>query len=216
VRRDRPAGENQPVTAAAEALEERVQRVVEAAVEARRQELELLVEARVDAELEQLASEAVARRLTRPCSVCGVEPRLPSRTVGRECLRARARELHAARVSRRHNGKAAADDEEPEPVPSRDEQNGGGRAGEPLRAPESRRSLAARVNGCRQPEHVEERAAGISADELARRAGRNGVLALRADELEAWLRDTGLARVTSAGLLVPTERGVEIANGLAS
>jgi hypothetical protein len=72
------------------------------------------------------------------------------------------------------------------------------------------------VSGCREPEHGEEHGARIAADGLARRTGRHGVLALRADELEAWLRDAGLAQVTSAGLLVPTERAVEIANALAS
>jgi hypothetical protein len=226
---DRPAGENPGVAFAQEAaVDARVEHAVRAAVAARRQELELLVEARVDAELEQLASEAVARRLTRPdetCSVCGVEPRLPSRTLCRPCLRVRNRELHAARVARRRIGDAAADDdEEPAPVSARDEQpeqarartsggaNGAGRAGERLGSPEIRREPAARMSGCREPEHVEERGVGIAADELARRAGG----ALRADDLETWLRDAGLAQVTRAGLLVPTERGVEIANTLAS
>jgi hypothetical protein len=150
---------------------------------------------------------------------------LANRTLCRDCHRARSRELHHVRVARRRNGdEAAADDEEPAPVSARDEQpeqarartsggaNGAGRAGERLGSPESRWAPAARVNECREPEHVEERGAGITADELARRAGG----ALRAEDLETWLRDAGLAHVTCAGLLVPTERGVEIANALAS
>jgi hypothetical protein len=72
------------------------------------------------------------------------------------------------------------------------------------------------VSGCREPEHGEEHGAGLAADELARRTGRRGVCALRADKLEAWLLDEGLANRTPAGLLVPTERAFEIAGALAS
>ena len=160
------------------------------------------------------AVELLDAQLARRCTVCGGFPALPKRTVCRPCLRTRNRELHAARVARRRNGGAPGDaDEEPHPALT---SSGRMPRRERVGSPESAAEPAGRVNGCREPEHVEERGAGIAADELARRTGRHGVLALTGDELEAWLRDTGLARVTSAGLLVPTERGVEIANALAS
>jgi hypothetical protein len=181
-------------------LEERVQRVVEAAVAARRSELEQLVEARVDAELEQLAGELVAARLApakRACSVCGVEPRLPQRTVCRPCLRVRARELHAAR---RRNGGGPGDDEEPHQA-GRVNGNGrrhGGRVGRPWTRPEP---------PTEEEGSPELAAGGIAAAELARHANNgNRLLDLPAAGLETWLLDAGLAKRTAAGLLVPTGR----------
>jgi hypothetical protein len=72
------------------------------------------------------------------------------------------------------------------------------------------------VSGFREPERLEEHAAGISAGELARRARARSGHTLRADELERWLRVGGLAARSPTGLLVPTSRGVEIAEALAS
>jgi hypothetical protein len=120
----RRAGQNPVVTVLGEPrLEARVERAVRAAVGARRAELERLVRARVDEELARLAGDLVAAQLAdtangaapapRLCSRCGLEPALHHRTVGRECLRARARELAAGRRAERQS---ATDDEEPHPA----------------------------------------------------------------------------------------------------
>ena len=231
-RRSRRARKN-PVVAAVEnaSLGARVERAVEQAIAARRPDLEQLVRSRVDVVLQELAGEVLDeqlatddephpaptdqdreprrvpdgellhQQLARRCSRCGSSDVLPERTVCRECHRARARELHAKRAARRRNGDT--DDDEPHPAAPADQ--GRKRRREPVSSPESARNSVAGVseNG------------GIAAEELARRAGGHGVLALRSDVLEAWLLDGGLAQVTSAGLLVPTDRTHEIAAGLA-
>jgi hypothetical protein len=185
-------------------LEARVERAVEQAIAARRADLEHLVRSRVDVALQELAGEVLDQQLAQRCTSCGGFPTLPSRTLCRDCHRARARELHAARVVRRRNGGTPADDEEPHPAPA-DLDSKSRR--EPVRSPESAPNGAAGVS---------ESGGGIAAEELARRAGARNLPGLSAGELEAWLLGEGLARVTSAGLLVPTERTAAIAGALAS
>jgi hypothetical protein len=223
---DRRAGENPVVAVAAEAsLEERVQRAVHGAVTAHRAELEQMIRGRLDRELDAIATALVAEQIaqangtpapeTKPlCSQCGAEPRLPGRTIGRTC---KHRQDWQRRKARRATA-PASDDEEPEPAHQRKANGAAGGAGELLERAESRRKPPTGMSGCLEPEHVEEHTAGIAADELARRAGRSAtaVRRLTGDELEAWLRDAGLAQVTGAGLLVPTDRAVEIAGALTS
>ena len=87
-----------------------------------------------------------------------------------------------------------------------------------VRRPETPRESAVKVDGGSGPDEAGDAVTeAIAADELARRVRRGGAVTthhLSADELEAWLRDGGLAQVTSTGLLVPTERAVEIAGAL--
>ena len=201
-RRGRRVSEN-PTVAAAEdtSLEARVERAVEQAVAARRGELERLVTRRVDVALQELAGELVDQKLSRRCASCGGFPTLPNRTLCRDCHRARARELHAARV-RRRNGSEPDDDEEPHPALA---DHGRKRRRRPVRSPDSALNGAARVNG---------NGGGLAVEELARRVRAQNPPGVPAAELEAWLRGAGLAEATAGGLLVPTARGRELAAGL--
>jgi hypothetical protein len=191
------------VAVAAEgSLEERVERAVESAVAARRGELERLVGESVDAALEQLAGELVDAQLARRCANCGGTPLVARRTICRPCLRARRRELHAARVARRRNGTAPAtsNGEEPHPARARESSNSGAGAQRDRHAPAHAGSAQA-----------------IAPEELARRARRHTVRGreLGAGELAAWLRAAGLAELTTSGMLVATAAGIEIGAGLA-
>jgi hypothetical protein len=122
-----------------------------------------------------------------------------------------AREEHAGRAA------VGARREEPEPVPTRDEQRepdqGATGARALLSGPERRQEQAAGVNGCREPEH--DQAAGITAAELAQRASSgNHLLDVPAADLERWLLTRGLAARNPSGLLVPTALGVELGGAL--
>jgi hypothetical protein len=126
---------------ATSSLEARIERAVHAAIAGRRAELEQLIRTRLDDELQALAGELLAdrlaeangngavpseprtataaelrRRSSEPCSRCGVEPRMPGRTIGRRCkTRHDAERTARQRAERRELTAAAAAvvDEEP-------------------------------------------------------------------------------------------------------
>jgi hypothetical protein len=227
--------------AAADRLEERVQRVVEQAVAAHRGELEQLVRHRVDFALAELAAELVHQELhpngthdgaavetppaaassasERPCSRCGQRPRLRWRSLCRDCYRADRRAADARHRAQRRPAAALADDDE-EPHPARDANGSRRRPGGRVRAAEKHPEPPAGVGGEPGPGRVVAAdpalngSAAIAAADLAARARRGPqILDVTAAELEAWLVAEGLAVRTPAGL-VPTSRGLALGGAL--
>jgi len=229
---DRTSVHNHGVAVAANAdLDERISRAVETAVAERRADLEQLVRSRIDLALQKLADELVTAELangkheqpagTKLCAQCGREPRLPQRTVCRSCHRVRARETHAARVTR--TAASSDSDEEPAPAPSCKtvRANGARLQTGGLGAPQTPREHPAQVNGYRDPDHAAatvrpDIVRGISAEELHRRSSRgfSNKYSVSAAALERWLVRGAFAERTEAGLLVPTRQAVVIGESI--